>query len=89
MIHIRIFHGNMRLDESHRLFNRLVFHHLRITVVSPFILQDRSLYFTIDNVIYALIPPCVDTMATPHRLHFFLNPHNRMPYLQHTHDVDE
>ena len=88
MRHINIFHGNMRLDQSHRLFNQLVFHHLRITVVSPLILQDRSLHLTIDNVIYALTPPCADIMATPHRLHFFLNPHNRMPYLQHTNDVD-
>ena len=89
MRHIHAFHGKMHLDKSYRLSNRFVLHHLRITAVPPLIPQDKSLHITMNNIIYPLIlPPCVDTVVTPRGLHLFFNPHNRMPYLQPTYNVD-
>ena len=57
--------------------------------LSPLILSDRVLHITIDNITYALTPLCTSTEATPHRIYRFLNPHNRLPYLQHIYDVDK
>lgn len=61
--------------------NQTLFRHLRITILTSLIPRDWSLYITIDNIIYALIPTCNTNMATPHRLHLFKNPHNHMIHL--------
>ena len=66
-----------------------IFHHLRITATSPLIPRDRSLSITIDNVVHILTPAPLNGATPPHRFHLFLNPHKRMPYLRHTHDVNE
>ena len=66
-----------------------IFHHLRITVASPLIRRDRSLHLTIDNIIYALTPSYATILNTSYRLQLFLNSHNRMPYLLHSHGVSE
>ena len=66
-----------------------IFHHLRITVASPLIRRDRSLHLTIDNIIYALTQSCTTTLDTSYRIQLFLNPHNRMSYLLHSHGVSE
>ena len=66
-----------------------LFHHLRITVSSPLIPCDRSLYITIDNIVHTLTPSPITSEATPHRFHLFLNQHDRLPYLRHIHNVDE
>ena len=50
---------------------------------------NKSLHITINNSIYTLTPIGTTIATTPHRLHMFLNSHNRMSYLRHTHNVDE
>ena len=39
---------------------------------------------SLDNTTHTLTPPRTGTVATPHHLHLYLNPHGRLPYLQHT-----
>ena len=63
---------------------RILFHHLHITAISIITPSDRTLKLTIDNTTHTLTPPHKGNVATPHHLHLFLNPHNRIPYLQHT-----
>ena len=60
-----------------------MFNHLCITTVSPLIPRDRTVYVTVHQITYPLTP------ATPHHLHLFLNPHNRHPYLLHTHRLTD
>ena len=63
-------------------------HHLRITALSTFIPCDTSLHVTIDNTVHVLTPPLPSIVDPPYRLHFFLNPRDRLPYLRHIHDVN-
>ena len=66
-----------------------LFHHLRITATSLLLLRDRSLSITLDKGVHIMTPPTLNGETPPHRLHLFLNSHNRMLFLRHTHDVDE
>ena len=70
-----------KLDQT--LSHRVLFHHLRITAMFALISSNRTLKITLDNTIHILIPPCSTSVATPHHIHFYLNPHDRLPYLQH------
>ena len=85
----------LTIKNIHSLHNRTplslpqLFYHLRITATSPLLPRDWSLSITLDNVVHILSPPTLNGETPPHRLHLFLNPHNRMPFLRHTHDVDE
>ena len=74
---------------DHTLSHQTIFHQLHITAMPPLIPRDRSLYITLDDITHALTPPGAASDAIPHRLHPFLNPHNRLSYLQHTHTVDD
>ena len=65
------------------------FHHLRITATSPLLPRDRLLSITLNKVVHLITPPTLNGETPPHRLHLFLNPYNRMPFLRHTHDVDD
>ena len=58
-------------------------------MLSPLIPQDMSLRININNIIYTLTPKGTENVATPHCFHLFVNPHNGIPYLRHTHEVDE
>ena len=83
------------MKNIHSLHNRTslslpqLFHHLRITATLPLIPRGRTLSITLDNVVHILSPQALNGETPPHRLHLFLNPHNRMPFFRHTHDVDE
>ena len=66
--------------------HRVIFHHIHITALSALVPSDRTLKLSLDNTIHTLTPPRTGNVATPHHLHLFLNPHNRLPYLQHTYD---
>ena len=81
--------GLVQSDEHQLLPNQTILHYLLLTAVSPLIPRDRLLHLTMDNIVYELILPYATTLDTPHRLHLFLNPHNRILYLRHIHDVDE
>ena len=59
------------------------------SIGSPLVPRDRSLYTTIYNTIYALIPSNTGDMTTLYRLHLFLRPHNRLFYLRYTDKFDE
>ena len=87
--HLHTLQRTIHSEQYHNIFNRTLFYHLRITALSLLVPRDRLLYITIDNIIYALTSTGTTNVDTPHRLHLFLNPHNRMLYLQHTHEVDE
>ena len=83
--HLHTLQRTIHSGQYHNIFNRTLFYHLRITVLSPLVPPDRLLYITIDNIIYALTSTGTTNVDTPYRLHLFLNPHNRMLYLRHTH----
>ena len=70
--------------QDQNLSQRILFHHIRITAMSIITPSDRTLKLPLDNTIHTLTPPRTDNVATPHHLHIYLNPHNRLPYLQHT-----
>ena len=87
--HTHTFNCNVRLEQHQHLSNRIVLYHLCITVVSLNIPRDRSLDITIENTIYTLTTRGTDDVATSHSLRCFLNLHISMPFLRHTHEVDE
>ena len=64
-----------------------MFRHLCITAASPLIPSDRTVYVTVYQITHPLTPTRAAQVDTPHRLHLFLNPHNRHPYLLHTHKL--
>ena len=39
-------------------------------------------------MLHTLTPPPLSGETPPHRLHLFLNPHDRLPYFRHIHEVD-
>ena len=69
--------------QDQTLSQRILFHHLRITAISIMTPSDRTLKITLDKTINKLTPPSTGSEATPHHLHLYLNPHNRLPYLQY------
>ena len=83
------------MKHLHSLHNRTpvtilhLFHHLCITAASPLIPHDRTVYVTVNQITYPLTPTRAAHTATPHHLHLFLNPHNRHPYLLHTHRLTD
>ena len=72
--------ANLNQNRTHLV----IFHHLCIATMSTLPPGDRTLKITLDNTIHTLTPPRTGSVATPHHLHLYLNPHNRLPYLQHT-----
>ena len=70
--------------QNQTLSQRILFHYLRITAISIITPSDRTLKITLDNTTHKLTPPQIGNVATPHHLHLYLNPHNCLPYLQHT-----
>ena len=46
--------------------------------------SDITLRITFDYIIHTMTPPRTGSVATPHHIHLYLNPHDRLPYLQHT-----
>ena len=87
--HIHKLQGVIRSGMNHIFSHKTLFHHLHITAMSPLIPRDRSLHITFNTITHALTPPGAASDTIPHRLHPFLNPHNRFPYFQHTHTVDD
>ena len=87
--HLHTLQGMIRSRMDHTLSHTILFHHLHITAASPLIPRDRSLHLTLYNFTHTLIPPGAALDNTPHRLHLFLNPYNRFPYLQHTHTLND
>lgn len=87
--HPHALQGFIKSGQHEILSNRTIFHHLRITALSLLTPRDRSLYITITNILYAIIPIDTIYVVTTHRLHLFINPHNPMLYFQHVHDVNE
>ena len=83
------------MKNLHSLHNRThltilhIFHHLCITAASPLIPCDRTVKVTINQTTYPLTPTRATTTTTPHHIHLFLNPHNRHPYVIHTHRITD
>ena len=74
-------HSVVQSGENQHLSNRTIFHHLRLTTLSPLLPRDRSLYLTVDNAIHHLTPPRTSTVNPPHHLELYFNPHDRLSYL--------
>ena len=72
--------ANLNQNRTHLV----IFHHLCIATMSTLPPGDRTLKITLDNTIHTLTPPRTGSVATPHHLHLYLNPHDRLSYLQHT-----
>ena len=87
--HLVTLQGIIRSGTDEQLPHALIFHHFRLTVLSELILNDRTLDLTIDNAIYHLTSPRTTTVDPTHYLHLYLNPHDRLPYLQHTYTGTE
>ena len=79
MTHLHKLHSLINSIQDQTLSQRLIFHHLRITAMSTLLPSDRTLTITIDNNLHLLTPPRTGSVATPHHLHLFLNPHDRPP----------
>ena len=84
MKQLHTLHGVIQSGENQNLLNRTIFHHLRITALSPLLPKDRYLHLTVDNTIHHLTTPRTTNVDPPHNLQLYLNPHDRLPYLQHT-----
>ena len=89
MKQLHTLHGVIQSGENQNLLNRTIFHHLRITVLSPLLPKDRYLHLTVDNTIHHLTTPRTTNVDPPHNLQLYLNPHDRLPYLQHTYTWNE
>ena len=76
----RLIHANLKQDLPYRV----IFHHPHITSMSTIIPSDRTLTITLDNAIHILTPSHTGNVAAPHHIHLYLNPHDRLPYLQDT-----
>ena len=76
--------GVIRSGTDELLSITLLYHHFRLTAMSELISDDRKLEPTVDNAIHILTPPQTTNVATPYHLHLYLNPHDCLPYLQHT-----
>ena len=76
--------GSIRSGTDEQLTLALLFHHFHLTALSELIPNDRTLELTVDNAIHLLTPPRTTSVSTPRHLHLYLNPHDRLPYLQHT-----
>ena len=70
--------------QDQTLSQRIIFHHIHITAMSILTLSDRTLKITLDTTIHILTPARTRSVIIPHYLHLYLNPHDRLPYLQHT-----
>ena len=66
-----------------------IFHHLRITATSPLIPRDKTMHVTVDQLAYSLTAPSASHQDIWNNIRLFLNPHNRLPYLLHTHGINE
>ena len=84
MTHVHSLNLLVQANQTQDLPHRVIFHHLRITALSTLLPSDRTLTITLDNTIHTLSPPRIGGLATSYHLHLYLNPHNRLPYLQHT-----
>ena len=76
-------HARQTLNPLH------IFHHLCITAASPLIPCDRTVKVTINQTTYPLTPTRATTTSAPHHIHMFLTPHNRYPYVIHTHRITD
>ena len=76
-----ILNGLIQASLNQNLKHRVIFHHLRIIAMSTLLPSDRTLKITLDNTIHTLTPPHTRSVAIPHHLHLYLNPHDRLPYL--------
>ena len=86
--HIHTIQRLIHTGQHQHLSTRILFHHLRITVLLTLVPCDMSVHITIDNNLYTLIPPRPSNMDASHRLHLFLNPHDHLSYLRHIYDVN-
>ena len=89
MTHLHKLHGLVHSVQNQTLSHQVLFHHLRITAMSTLTPSDRTLKITFDNTIHTLTPPDTMSVTKPHHLHLYLQLYDNLPYLQHTHDVDE
>ena len=76
--------GLIKTNKDQTLSHRVIFHHLLITAMSTLLPSDRMLKITLDNAIHIMTPPCTGSVTTPYHMHLYLNPHDRLPFLQHT-----
>ena len=80
---LHLFNGLKHSSQDQVISHPVLFHHLRITAISALTPRDRTLKITLANTIHIMTPPRTGSVATPHHLHLFLDPHDRTPYLQH------
>ena len=84
--HLVKIQGIIRSGSEEQLPLPLLYHHFRLTTLSDFIPDDRTLELTVDIAVHLLTTPRTTSVARPHHLHLNLNPHDRHPYLQHTYN---
>ena len=84
MTQLHSLNGLIEVNLDQNLSHLVIFHHLHITVMSTIIPSDITLKITLDNTIHILTLPRTGSVTTPHHLHLYLNPHDPLPYLQHT-----
>ena len=81
MTQVHSFNRLIQENLDRTISHRVIYHHLRVTAMSTLIPCDRTLKITLDNTIHILTPPRTGSVAIPHHLHLYLDPHDRLPYL--------
>ena len=78
LTHLHRLHRIIQSAQDQTMPHRVILHHIHITALSALVPSDRTLKLSLDNTIHTLTPPRTGNVATPHHLHLFLNPHNRL-----------
>ena len=89
LIHLMTLRRCIDITNNYHMSHHVIYHHLRISTHSPLIFRDRPLYFTLNNTIYHMIARRNDTAPISHYRQLSINPHNNLPYLRHTCEIDE
>ena len=84
LTHLHRLHSIIQSAQDQTMPHRVIFHHIHITALSALVPSDRTLKLSLDNTVHTLTPLRTGNVATPHHLHLYLNPHGRLPHLQHT-----
>ena len=78
------FNGLVHSSQDQVISHQVLFHHFRTTTMSVLTPGDRTLKITLANTLHIMTPPRTGSVATPHHLHLYLDPHDRTLFLQHT-----
>ena len=87
--HLIMLRQCMDITNHRHISHRVIYHRLFISAQSPLIPHKWTLYLTMNNTIHPLTVREHNISIISHHLYLFLNPHNCLPHLRHTHTIDQ